>query len=156
MEREARNVRAKQEQGTERKKICQSRVLKETENKYDKVTMRNRMPAQNCKRPWNHIQLIVNKLQQPMNEKYGGVRAHVRMYACMYLCTYVCVYACNVCTYVCTYSRIYIYIYALLYICTWVFAFMNIHTTNRKHIREHTPLISNMKVDVPNYKQEYK
>ena len=43
MEREARNVRAKQEQGTERKKMCQSSVLKETENKYDKVTMRNRM-----------------------------------------------------------------------------------------------------------------
>ena len=71
MEREARNVRAKQEQGTERKKMCQSSVLKETDNKYDKVTMRNRMPAQNCKRPWNHIQLTVNKLQPPMNEKYG-------------------------------------------------------------------------------------
>ncbi len=43
MEREARKVQEKQYAGNRKEQVCQSSVLDETDNKYNKVTMRNRM-----------------------------------------------------------------------------------------------------------------
>ena len=43
MEREARKVQEKQYAGNRKEQVCQSSVLEETDNKYNKVTMRNRM-----------------------------------------------------------------------------------------------------------------
>ena len=43
MEREARKMQEKQYAGNRKEQVCQSSVLEETDNKYNKVTMRNRM-----------------------------------------------------------------------------------------------------------------
>ena len=45
MEREARKVQEKQYAGNRKEQVCQSSVLDETDNKYNKVTMRNRMQS---------------------------------------------------------------------------------------------------------------
>ena len=44
MEQEARKVQEKQYAGNRKEQVCQSCVIEETDNKYNKVTMRNRMP----------------------------------------------------------------------------------------------------------------
>ena len=44
MEREARKVEEMQYADNRKERMCQSSVLEETDNKYNKVAMRNRMP----------------------------------------------------------------------------------------------------------------